>query len=478
VSASSSSRGKRQNWGDVGTAVLAVVLAVVVWVNATYQTDKPRQDFFPQLLPIEVINVPEGLTITNDPVDLVRVEINAFASSWSSLTVSSFRVTVDLSNLSEGVHPVPIRATCSDRTVTIVNLQPETVYIDLERVAKNAVEVKVEIADREELPLGYAIDPPEVEPQFANVEGPASAVERVSSLVASVSVLGQRTAVEVEVEPRALDAEGRPVVGVRVLPSKVSVRFEIQKKLNYREVAVRALTKGNPARGYFVSSVDVEPSTVTVVGAPVVIANMPGLVSTKEGVDVTGATRMIAERLELELPDGVSLLAEGGQAQRQQVLVTVGIDPVIGGITVEVPLQAKKISEGLTAKLSVPAVDVILRGPSVLLDELQVQLLDAYVDLSGLGPGTHQVRTVVDILVAKNAKLSDLVVTSISPAYLEADIRIAEPTPQPSPSASLTPTPMTTANGTSTVAASPTATTEAAQTATRTTTPAPTERPK
>lgn len=482
MSVSSSSRGKRQRLGDVGTAVLAVILSVVVWVNATYQTDKPRQDFFSQLVPIEVTNVPEGLTITNDPVDIVRVEIIAFSSSWSSLTVNSFRATVDLSNMNEGVQPVPIRVSCSDRTVTIVKPQPETVYIDLERVAKSAVEVKVEVSDREELPLGYAIDPPEVEPQFVNVEGPASAVERVASLVASVSVLGQRTAIEVEVEPRPLDAEGRPVIGVTVLPSKVTVRFDIQKRLNYREVAVHALTKGNPARGYFVSSVDVEPSTVTVVGAPAVIANMPGLVSTKEEVDVTGATRMIAERLDLELPAGVSVLAESQKTERQQVLVTVGVDPVIGGITVEVPLQPKKLNEGLSAKLSVPAVDVILRGPSILLDELQVQLLDAYVDLSGLGPGTHQVRTSVDILVTKNPELNDLVVTSISPAYVEADIKVTEPTPEPSPFPTPTLTPMITITSTEAITStiSPTATIGAAsrRTPTRIALPAATQATK
>ena len=460
MSVSTSSRGKRRHLGDLGTAILSIVLSVIVWVNATYQTDKPRQDFFTQLIPIEIVNTPEGLTVTNDPDDLVRVEIIAFASSWSTLTVGSFRATVDLLNMSEGVRAVPIRVTCSDRTVTIARRQPDTVYIDLERVAKNAVEVKVEIADREELPLGYAIDPPEVEPQFANVEGPASAVERVSSLVASVSVLGQRTAVEVEVEPRPLDADGQQVSGVKVLPSQVTVRFDIQKRLNYREVAVRALTKGNPARGYFVSSVDVEPSTITVVGPPTVIASMSGLVSTKGEVDVSGATRMIAERLGLELPTGVSVLTEGEQTQQEQVLVTVGVDPVIGGITVEIPLQARKLSEGLSVKLSVPTVDVILRGPSILLDDLQTQLLDAYVDVSGLGPGTHQVRTLVDILVAKNQKLNDLVVTSISPAYVEADIRFAEPTPTPSPSPTPTLTPMAIITSTETITSTviPTAT--------------------
>jgi hypothetical protein len=155
---------------------------------------------------------------------------------------------------------------------------------------------------------------------------------------------------------------------------------------------------------------------------------------------------------------------------------------VIGGITVEVPLKAKKLSEGLSAKLSVPAVDVILRGPSILLDELQVQLLDAYVDLSGLGPGTHQVRTSVDILVTKNPELNDLVVTSISPAYVEADIKVTEPTPEPSPFPTPTLTPMITITSTEAITStiSPTATIGAAsrRTPTRIALPAATQATK
>ena len=163
--------------------------------------------------------------------------------------------------------------------------------------------------------------------------------------------------------------DGRRVNGVRLNPQAVTVRIDIERKLNYREVAVRARTTGHPSRGYFISSVEVEPSTVTVVGPPAAIAEMTGLVATKGPVDVSGATRMLAERLELELPEGVSVLAEGGR-DPQTVLVTVGIDAVAGGTTVEVPLQTRKLGDGLTAKLSVQSVDVILTGPAVLLDNL------------------------------------------------------------------------------------------------------------
>ena len=44
----------------IGTVVLSLVLAVIVWVNAIYQVDKPSEDWFPELVRIEFINVPAG----------------------------------------------------------------------------------------------------------------------------------------------------------------------------------------------------------------------------------------------------------------------------------------------------------------------------------------------------------------------------------------------------------------------------------
>ena len=47
---------------NIGSAILALVLATVVWVNATYTSDRPREDYYPLNIPIEVVNIPLGLS--------------------------------------------------------------------------------------------------------------------------------------------------------------------------------------------------------------------------------------------------------------------------------------------------------------------------------------------------------------------------------------------------------------------------------
>ena len=444
---------RRKLWDVLSTFSLALVLAIIVWVNAIYQGDRPHEDLFPTPLDIQVLNTPSGFAVTNNPAETVQVRIKAFASSWETLGASDFSVTADWGGLTEGMNNVPIRVTCSERTVTLIAVYPEIMYVRLERLKSEEKEVVVELRDMDEVPLGYRVYAPTIQPDSVIVTGPASFVDRVSHLGVTISLLNQRSVLERVLEPTPMDENSQAVTGLAVSPQTVTVRVPIEKQENYREVAVRARTQGQPARGYFVSGVNVLPSTVTVVGPPNVIDKLGGLVDVASPIDVTGATRMLAEKATLSLPEGVSVLG-AQEGTPFEALVTVEIGAVTGGTTVELPLKPKKVPEGLIVQLSTSLVDVILTGPAVVLDELQTDLLDAYVDLSGLGIGTHQVQPVVDIIATQDSKLRDLVVKDISPKYIQ--VTITAP-PTPTPTHTPTPTPTLTPTLTPVVTASPTA---------------------
>lgn len=438
---------RQRLWDIFGTALLALVLAVVVWVNATYVEDAPYEEWFKFSIPIEVLNAPSNLTLTNNPDTSVEVKINAFGSSWDKLTINSFRATVDWQGLAEGLHNLPIEVTCSDRTVEIVATRPDKMFVQLERFTTDAIEVEPLLTDSQDVPLGYVVGLAEVEPRMVKVLGPTSTITRIVKLVAETSLSGQRARFERVVKPYPVDESGQKIDTsvLTIEPDTVVVSCDIQKKSNYREVVIRAQTVGHPARGYFVSSVDVISPTITVVGPPATIAEMGGTVDVLGELDLTDATRDLEEAFPLDLPDGVSVLGAPSGDGAFTVVVRVGIDAVTGGTTVEVPLKPKKLREGLLVDLSVPTVDVILTGPSVLLDELDTSLIDAYVDLTGLNPASHQVKIHVNLLVDKAPELAALKVTNISPEFIQVDVK-EPPTATPTtfwtatPTATLAPT--------------------------------------
>jgi YbbR domain-containing protein len=473
---------RRKLRDDIGTALLAIVLAVIVWVNAIYQEDSPQERFVEGDVPIVMLNRPANLVATNDPGASVRVKVRAFSSTWENLSPEDFSATADWDGLQPGMHSVPVEVTCSDPTVSILAVHPPNQSIYLESVKRENREVMLEVRGMDSVPLGYRVDAPEIEPRLVVVEGPASAVDRVDHLALNVSVVNQTASIERTMEPTPVDEAGLTVQGVRILPNTVAVKIGIEKKQNYREVAVRVRTTGQPARGYFVSGVNVVPSTVTLVGPPSVMDTMGGIVDVDGQIDITGATRMIADKFTLDLPPGVSV-SDAREGEVYEVLATVGIDPVTGGTTVELPIRTRKLQEGLAARLSVSFVDVILTGPAVLLDELQTDLLEAYVDLTGLAEGTHQIRPQIEFLVPADSKLRDIIVKDISPKSVEVTIALP-PTPSPTPTLSVlelqgiegTPTLTVTVTLTGTVTPSPTLVGTA--TVTPTASAGPAERPR
>ena len=136
---------RRKILDGIGTALLALILGVIVWVNATYQSDRPREDPFPEPIPIQVLSAPTGFVATNDPIQHVTVRIRAFSSSWATLTTDDFSATADWGRLAEGMHAVPIKVACSDRTTTIMSVHPRTAYVQLERTKKELKDVVGEV---------------------------------------------------------------------------------------------------------------------------------------------------------------------------------------------------------------------------------------------------------------------------------------------------------------------------------------------
>ncbi len=424
----------------IGTALLALLLGTIIWISATYQTDRPREDFFPAQIPVQLLHQSADLVIVNEPVNAVRVRIRAFSSSWETLTAADFAATADLNGLDEGMHVVPVEISVSDPTVTILSVHPQALYVRLERTEREVRAVNIEINGLDEVPLGFQASQPLIDPQEVTLSGAVSQLARAVEVFGTVSVANQRNPVDRTVELSVRDEAGQPMQDIQVIPASVRVQVPIERRENYREVAIRVRTTGQPARGYFVSSVNVMPATVTVVGPPSVIEGMASLIEVKGDLSVSGATRMIAARMELDLPEDVSVL--GQQEGQGEVLVTVGIDAITGGTTVELPLRVQRLQEGLQVAPFLQTVDVFLMGPSVLLDELQPERLTAILDLSGLGPGTHQVRPQVEIYMDGQPALQDLEVRDIVPQYVEVTIEMqATPTPMPTP----TPTPRPTA---------------------------------
>jgi len=380
-------RSSRTRWRRLierlGTLALSIVLALIVWLIAINQQDPLIQGEYSERVPVTVRGLGEGLQPVQDlSKETVRVVLRAPRSSWDNLTLDDFIAYIDLTGLDQGVHDVDVHAEVVDPRVDILTVTRPELRVQLDRTAEKEVPVRVDVMDS--TAFGFDWQPPLVTPMTVTVRGPETQVSQASVAVAEVFLRNAKNQVE-RTEPLvAQNAQEQPVPRVEVSPAEARIIVPVEEWPGRKEVAVRVNLEGQPAPGYRLSTVRVNPSTVVLLGNADVLAAVPGFVET-EPVALAGATSEIQRRLQLRVPDGVTVL-EG-----RIVDVTASITPIQGGATIRQEPVIQGLDAGLEDAVAIDTLDVILSGPLPLLESLGADDVFVILDLTGLLPGNHTV---------------------------------------------------------------------------------------
>src|SRR4030065_403755 len=96
---------------NTGIFLLALILAVSVWVSAVIAADPDETSPFPTPVTIEIVGQDPGLVITNVYTRQIELVLQAPRSVWARLTSTdnSIRAIVDISKLGVGSFQIPIQ---------------------------------------------------------------------------------------------------------------------------------------------------------------------------------------------------------------------------------------------------------------------------------------------------------------------------------------------------------------------------------
>lgn len=409
----------RRIFSEVSTILLAVGMAFLVWIAAVTQEDPVITKDFQQQIPVKLVAPAQNLSLVGqeDKPPTVQVRLRAPESVWQVLTPEKIKVLADLSLYPAGIYEVPLNVTVPDLQATVIDVIPSQLTVQLEPITQKTLPVFVQIMDSPA--QGYLNRSATSLPISTTVRGASVTVEQVERVVAKVYLNNSKETVQKQITFAAHNANNELVKNITLEPPGGLVTVPIEQRFGYKDVSVKAQVTGQPANGYWISSISVEPATVTLQGGPSVLGDVSGFIETA-AIDISGSTETVIRRVPLNLPLGASTVDDdsGNVEAERGVLVTIGVSALTGGRTMQVGLTVQGVAQNLTWTAAPKTVEAIISGPLPVLQKLTEADLTLIIDLFSQPAGVYRIEP--DILHPDGVEI-----TSVIPDTIEITLKPA-----------------------------------------------------
>jgi YbbR domain-containing protein len=390
--------------------IVSVLLAILLWVYVIgIRGPDTTKSVEAQLM---AVNVPQGYVLA-EALPTVTVTLAGPMNTLWNVTSGYVTPTVDFRGRSEGSFIASVQAQVVGLTgVTVEDVDPKEVNVQLERVETISVPVHVEVSGT--LPPSLVLGTLRVEPESIEVSGPGSLVSQVkeAALVVALDKLGTAVGGNLTVagDVVAYDVRGNVVLGVLLSPRSAVAILPILDTATLKTVPVIPSVIGYPTSGYVVASGSCTPAVVMVTGTAAVLSQVQAISTI--ALDISGESGIITKPVDLILPPGVSLVA-GSKA----VSVRVVIEQVVVLAIPDVQIEVRGAGLGWRVSLGRTSASVLISGTTSAVTALGSSQIKAYVDVSQppLADGSYAVS--VDGLI------QGVVSATVTPSSVVVDVQ-------------------------------------------------------
>lgn len=369
--------------------ILSVFLAFFVWLAVT-NISNPDVTATKEV-PLEVLN--EDVLSTNgktyeliDNRTTVTVAYKVRTLDAGSISASDFRAYIDLADMYKPTGAVPVKVDVKNNKVDAVTAKPMVIRVTTEDVQQKKFDLTAYTEGKTE--SGYREGTVNIVPTSIYVSGPESQVGRISTVGITIRLDGANSDLSGTAQIQCFDANRNKIT----LDDRVTLsRSEADYTLSILKVKTLGLnfeTEGRVADGYRFTGIESNVNSVDVVGLKSDLAEINAINIPKSELNMDGASadKEVIIDLNKYLPENVELADSNSK-----IHVTLKVEPLE---TRTIELKTSKIRQvGASSRYSYQydrdAIRLSIKGLQEDLDQLTDDDLEAEVDVSDMGPGTH-----------------------------------------------------------------------------------------
>lgn len=327
--------------------------------------------------------VVEGLPDTVD-VMLIGRKSNLYLAK-QQLTLND-SVVVDLRNLKPGTHEVELKYSKMFSSVDY-KLDPSKVTVVIYEKMSESINISSEIMNEKYLDSKFNISNITFSRDEVYIKGPKYKLDQVAVVKALIDVskivnpsVGTTTLKDVPLV--AYDVNGTKL-DIEIVPETIDVTMSITSPS--KEVPLKVIPEGEVAFGKSLDSITLSQSKVTIYGDEEILKNINSI---PVKINVEKLDKNTEYNVNLSKPSGVKEMSISTVVVK--VTLTSTSEKTIDGVLIETRnLENGYVAQAASASDS--TVSVIVKGTTSNLNNVTKDNINAYVDLKGLGVGTHTV---------------------------------------------------------------------------------------
>ncbi len=388
---------------NLGLKILAVLFSIVLWIVVVNIDDPNQSKTYTTSVSLENKSYITSMGKWADYLDgknTISFSVNAKRSIHNNLSNSNFSATADAQKIEynelTGTYRVPVTVTCN-RNSNNISITTKELYLDLELEDSASKQFPIKTNTTGKVASGCALGDVEItDANVMKVSGPASVVNQIDTVVATINVDGMSTDITDRVTPVFYDAEENVVDTTKLTLSVSTINISAQI-LNTKDVEMEFLTTGTPAEGYEEAGITYTPQSVRIKGEAAVLNTINKITVPEEVLDLTGATSDIEKTVDIStyLPSGTSLVINSDA----KIDVTVKIEQVKTK-TFMVPvtnLQVIGLNADEKIKYNEEQIALIVTARESLMDTLDEKTITGSIDVTDLNTGSHNVVITFDL---------------------------------------------------------------------------------